>query len=991
MRPKFIDPKEPIAVIGIGSIFPGAQNTSEYWKNILGKVDSITEVPKDRWDWKLFYSEDRSAPDKTYSKIGGFIRGFKFDPLSLRIPPKIAQQMDSVQQIAVAMTAEALKDSGYDKKPFARERTAVIFGNAMGGLKKEASDLRIYTTIYLDKLASSPAFKKLPKATRELISAESETAIKADLMEINEDSMPGELSNVIAGRVANTFNVNGPNFTVDAACAASLGALAQAVNGLRFQQFDMVITGGVDQMMAPPAYVKFCKIGALSPDGSRPFDAGANGFVMGEGAGAVILKRLSDAVKDGDKIYALIRGIGASSDGRGKGITAPNPKGQKLAMQRAFETVDYGPEDVELLEAHGTSTSVGDLVELQAGQEIFAKAKNGSVALGSIKSQIGHLKAAAGAASLIKTVLALHHKILPPSINFKKPNPGLDWKNSPFYVNTEPREWKTARIRRANVSAFGFGGTNFHVVLEEATPETMKRTPMLSASETAKLEDLRPPKPMPPALGGESFILRGVDAGSIFNRLETLKGDAPASGPLTRLASKYRDSRGGHVLAIAAESAEKLKVKIDFALKMREQGETLWDKPPIPFKPKSIFLGRTKGSASEAPKVAFLFPGQGSQYVDMLKDLAGKYQVVRETFEEADRIMTRLIGEPLTAILWTKGGETPEELAAKQNRIKQTEITQPAVLTADVALLRLLRRLGVEPDVVAGHSLGEYGALVAAGVLSFADALDAVSARGREMANTKVDDNGKMASVAAPVSKIEPVLKEIDGYVICANKNCPIQTVIAGESKAVEEAVARFGKKGIQSQLIEVSHAFHSKIVAPATVPYAKFLERVQPKAPKVPVSSNVTAEYYPNDEAEVRKLMAKQISSPVEWIRQINRMYKDGVRIFVEVGPKRALTAFATSTIGEKEGVVVASSNHPKRGGIHEFNDLISRLTAAGVEVDLGKLDPESNDNIYNREYLDWAMSSGAPETSAAATVVTSAPAATSAMGGTQAAMPQD
>ncbi|MEE8425373.1 MAG: beta-ketoacyl synthase N-terminal-like domain-containing protein, partial [Elusimicrobiota bacterium] len=668
-------------------------NTSQYWKNILDKVDSITEVPKDRWDWKLFYSEDRSAPDKTYSKIGGFIRGFKFDPLSLRIPPMIARQMDTVQQLAVATTAEALTDSGYDKKPFDREHTAVIFGNAMGGPKKEASDLRIYTSIYIDKLASSPAFKKLPKSTREAISAETESSVKADLMEITEDSMPGELSNVIAGRVANTFNVNGPNFTVDAACAASLGAVAQAVNGLRFRQFDMVITGGVDQMMEPPAYVKFCKIGALSPDGSRPFDADANGFVMGEGAGAVILKRLSDAVKDGDKIYALIRGIGASSDGRGKGITAPNPKGQKLAMQRAFETVAYGPEDVELLEAHGTATAVGDLVELQAGQEIFAKARNGSVALGSIKSQIGHLKAAAGAASLIKTVLALHHKTLPPSINFKKPNPGIDWKNSPFAVNTEPREWKTDRIRRANVSAFGFGGTNFHVVLEEATPETTKWTPMLSASETAKLEDMRPPKPMPPALGGESFILRGKDAGSIFNRLETLKGDIPASGPLTRTASKYRDERGGHVLAIAAESAEKLKTKIDFALKMRDQGEGLWDQPPIPFKPKSIFLGRTKGRHPKASKIAFLFPGQGSQYVDMLKDLAGKYQVVRETFEEADRIMTLLIGEPLTAILWTKGGETPEELKAKQERIKQTEITQPAVLSADVALLRLLRQL----------------------------------------------------------------------------------------------------------------------------------------------------------------------------------------------------------------------------------------------------------------------------------------------------------
>ncbi|HAH05394.1 MAG TPA: 6-deoxyerythronolide-B synthase, partial [Elusimicrobia bacterium] len=255
---------EPIAIIGLGGIFPKAADIPTFWKNILGKVDSIIEVPADRWDWHLYYSADHSAPDKTYSKIGGFIQGFKFDPLPLRIPPGVAKQMDTVQQYAVVATAEALKDSGYDKKPFDSARTAVIFGNAMGGIKKEATDQRVYTAEIRKRITESKGLSKLDDKTREAVADEIEASIKAGLSPITEDTMPGELSNVIAGRVANVFNLNGPNFTVDAACAASLAAISQAINGLRLREFDMAVTGGIDQMMAPPAFVKFCKIGALS-------------------------------------------------------------------------------------------------------------------------------------------------------------------------------------------------------------------------------------------------------------------------------------------------------------------------------------------------------------------------------------------------------------------------------------------------------------------------------------------------------------------------------------------------------------------------------------------------------------------------------------------------------------------------------------------------------------------------------------------------------
>ncbi|MFH2201859.1 MAG: SDR family NAD(P)-dependent oxidoreductase [Elusimicrobiota bacterium] len=972
---KLIDPQEPIAIIGLGSIFPGAKNTAQYWNNLKGKVDSIIEVPKDRWDWRLYYDADRSVPDKTYSKLGGFVLDFDFDPLKLRIPPTIAKQMDSVQQMAVSATAEALADAGYDKKEFDRERTAVIFGNAMGGPKKEESDLRVYTFRYLDKLKHTPEFGKLSAETRTAILTETENAVKCDMLPITEDTMPGELSNVIAGRIANIFNVNGANFTVDAACAASLGALAQAINGLRFQQYDMVITGGIDQMMAAPAYVKFAKIGALSPDGSRPFDAGANGFIMGEGAGVLLLKRLSDAKRDGDKIYALVRSVGASSDGKGKGITAPNPKGQLLAMRRAFEGVDYTPADVGLLEAHGTSTAVGDVVEVQAAVEVFSGAPAGSIALGSVKSQIGHLKAAAGAASLVKVALALHHKKLPPSINFQTPNPGIDWGKCPFYVNTEMKDWDAGgKTRRANVSAFGFGGTNFHITLEEANASSMDWKPSLSAAAARTLTAAaaaRPPRDLDPSLGGEAFFVRGDSADAVFNKLDRLRRTVP-EGPLTRFARETRDAQGDTILAIAAESGAKLREKIDLVFKHKDQD--IWAKTPMPFKPKAIRPGK---ALKKRPKIAFLFPGQGSQYVDMIKDLAEKYQVVADTFEEADAIMERIIGEKLTDILFTQPGEGEAKYKERQERIKQTEITQPAVLTADVALLRLIRRYGVDADVVAGHSLGEYGALVAAGVLEFEDALLAVSARGKEMAGVKVDDNGKMAFVAAPLEKVEKILEEIDGYVIPANKNCPTQTVIAGRSQAVDEAVRRFKAEGLQSQTIEVSHAFHSKIVAPATEAYGRFLKTLKISAPKIPVNSNVTAGHYPKDKAKIRDLMTRQISAPVEFIRQVERMYQDGVRVFIEVGPKRALTAFVTSTLADKKDVVITATNHPKRGGIHEFNDLLATLAAAGIELDLSKADLDAKDNLYTLDYADWAARGGASKPSASEAPAAPAPAA--------------
>ncbi|MBI4057609.1 MAG: acyltransferase domain-containing protein, partial [Elusimicrobia bacterium] len=376
------------------------------------------------------------------------------------------------------------------------------------------------------------------------------------------------------------------------------------------------------------------------------------------------------------------------------------------------------------------------------------------------------------------------------------------------------------------------------------------------------------------------------------------------------------------------------------------------------------------------PKIAFLFPGQGSQYVDMLRDLAEKYAVVQETFREADEVMEPLLGKKLTEVLFSKAGETEQELKVREEAIKQTEVTQPAVLTADIAILRLLKSFGVEPDVVCGHSLGEYGALVASGILPFKEALQAVSARGKEMAGVKVKDPGKMASVAASCEKVEAVLKDIAGYVVAANKNCPSQTVIAGETKAVEEAIKKFDSLGFQAQEIGVSHAFHSAIVQPAQDPYRKVLERLSIKPPSIPILSNVTGDYYPKETDKIRDLLVQQVANPVEFISEIQRMYEGGVRLFVEVGPKRVLTAFVTSILeergqgpgarGQKNSEltplpsplspwVAISSNHPKKGGINEFNTLLARLSAENVPIQWEDKHPLKSTGIYTEVFTQW------------------------------------
>ncbi|RZV49656.1 MAG: acyltransferase domain-containing protein, partial [Deltaproteobacteria bacterium] len=695
--------------------------------------------------------------------------------------------------------------------------------------------------------------------------------------------------------------------------------------------YDAVLTGGIDSNMSASSFTKFCKIGALSATGTRPYDEGADGFVMGEGAAIFLLKRLEDAEDAGDKIYAVVRGVGGASDGKGKGITAPNPIGQKLAIERAWAHAGENPSTVSLIEGHGTSTRVGDVVEVQSMVDAFADAglPNSSIPIGSVKSNIGHLKGAAGAAGLLKAALALHHKQLPPSIGLQTPNPKIGFGRIPFYVNTELRPWDEFKeVRRAGVSAFGFGGTNFHAVLEEHVPGRIQRktgtfVSVPAGSSTAGASGAVAMADKAPLRG--SLVLGAGSTAELARKLDAVLEAAKAGRAPDRKPPAASDLDAAERLAIDFGDAADLAKKATNAAKgLRADNAAMWKA----LRAQGIFY-RTGAAA----KTAFLYTGQGSQYVNMLRELRELEPIVADTFREADDVMTPLLGKPLSEIIFVDPGNKAA-VAEADEALRQTAITQPAVLATDLALTRLLAAYGTTPDMVMGHSLGEYGALVASGALGFREALEAVSARGREMTKVSVDDNGLMAAVLAPIDEVEAIVSSVDGYVVIANINSFGQSVIGGSTPGVTAAMEAIAKAGHQAIPLPVSHAFHTDVVAPASGPLKKALARLGIESPKIPIVANVTGELYPmgpNVAEAMIELLGRQIASPVQFVKGLETLYEAGARVFVEVGPKSALARFTDDVLGSKPDTLSLFTNHPKLGDIPAFNAALTGLYASG------------------------------------------------------------
>ncbi len=892
-----------VAIVGIGCVLPGAPDLPAFWANILNKVDAITEVPASRWDWRQYYDPDRTARDKVYSRWGGFIDDVPFDPVSFGMPPNSLHSIEPFQLLGLAVVRAALQDAGFLDRPFPRERTSVILGAGGGGA---------------DLSGNYVVRSSLPS-----LFGESATGLADQLTGIlpewTEDSFAGILMNVAAGRIANRFDFGGVNYTVDAACASSLAAVYLAVRDLESRTSDVVVVGGVDAIQNPFAYLCFSKTQALSPTGRcRPFDAKADGIAISEGFAAIVLKRLADAERDGDRIYAVIRGVGGASDGRDRSLTAPRPEGQMRALQRAYAQARFSPATVGLVEAHGTGTVAGDQAEVQALSTFFARSGAGRqrCAIGSVKSMIGHTKATAGVAGLIKVALALYHRVLPPTLGVTEPNPKANFPASPFYVNTEARPWvqeTEGHPRRAGVSAFGFGGTDFHVAVEEYTGNFRPAASTVIDHWPAELLLWR--------RRSRAEILEAVTG--LVEKLE--HGAQPRLADLAyTLALQASEVESGlPTLAIVASSLTELTEKLQAAralLRGNSKREHL---------PTGIHYADQP--LASMGKVAFLFPGQGSQYVNMARDLSVAFPALRACFDRADRVLAGAFEQPLSRYVFPPPVFLPEDEARQRAELTETNIAQPALGVTGLAYFHLLRSLGVEPAMTAGHSYGEFVALHAAGCLSEETLLRLSEARGRFMREGAGDDSGTMAAVDAAPDALQPLLA--DPGLTLANLNAPQQTVISGTRASIERAIAWCAEQGIRVHPLPVACAFHSPLVAPAQRRFADLLGQTPIERPRIPVFSNTTATAYPDDAQAIADLLAEHLVRPVEFVREIEAMYQAGARVFVEVGPRVVLSGLTGRILGAQPHLSVALDQPGRPGLVHLLHSLAA-LAAEGVPL---------------------------------------------------------
>jgi len=921
-KPAATRPETPsdVAVVGMSCLLPKAPDLVTYWENILNKVDAITEVPVERWNPEMYYDPDPKAKDKIYSKWGGFLDDVIFDPMQYGMPPSTLRSIEPAQLLTLEVVRAALEDSGYLDRPFPRERTSVILG-AGGG----AADLGLAygARSFIPNLENLPEFQGRSQEILERMGAR--------LPEWTEDSFAGILTNVSAGRVANRFDLGGSNYTVDAACASSLAAVSLALKELEGHTSDMVIVGGIDTMQNPFTYLCFSKTHALSPRGRcRTFDETADGIGISEGIAMMVFKRLEDAERDGDRIYAVIKGAGSSSDGKERGLTAPRPEGQAKALRRAYAKAGFSPATVGLVEAHGTGTVAGDGAEVQALTQVFSEfeAERQGCAIGSVKSMIGHTKCSAGAAGLIKVALALHHKVLPPTLGVQKPNPRARFPETPFFVNAEARPWlanQSGTPRRAGVSAFGFGGTNFHVVMEEYTGDT-------SSARAASYQQW----------SDELFVWKGESRQSLLETIQSWdkalaqKEVKPALRDLAYTASKQADEKSAPAsqqvlhLAIVASSLDDLRQKLVWAQQSVAQA-----KDGGVSDPRGIYF--SEQPLAPGGKVAFLFPGQGSQYPHMLQDLLLHFPEMQTVFEQASRTLRGVLKQPLSSYIFPPSSFDQDEQQARQKALMQTHVAQPALGAAGMAMFALLQELGLRPDMLAGHSYGEYVALAAAGVFDI-DTLIAVSeARGRFIVSSAEGELGTMAAIEGDTALVGSVLKDVPGVSV-ANANSPRQTVISGTRASVELAVEKFTAQGTAARLIPVACAFHSPLVAPAQKPLAEFLATVKMGEPEIPVYSNTTTTPYPANASAVADQLVEHLVRPVEFAREVEAMYAAGARVFVEVGPQGVLTSLVDRTLQDRPKLA-AASNQSGRPGLTQLLHLLGQLASQGVSLKLDRL----------------------------------------------------
>ena len=893
VKPQPVD----IAIIGMSALLPGAVNVKEYWENLLDGVSAITEIPAHRWDWRIYFDADPSAQDKIYSKWGGFLKDMPFDPMKYGIPPRSIPALDPLQLMTLEVANRCIDDAGYgaDGGPKSqRLRTSIILG-ASGGAGDVGAQYAVRSEMprFLGELDAEAA-KHLPEWT--------------------EDSFAGILLNVAAGRAANRLDFGGVNYTVDAACASSLSAVYQAVLELETGRSDMVLAGGIDTVQGPFGYLCFSKTRALSPRGQcSTFQETADGIVISEGLAMVALKRLKDAERDGDRIYAVIKGVGGSSDGKAKSMTAPHPDGQIRALGRAYDMAGYSPATVGLFEAHGTGTIAGDTSEMTTVTRLLQQSGAGpkAAAIGSVKTLIGHTKAAAGIAGLIKATLSVHHGVLPPHGRRAAPNARLREADIPLYVADKPRPWISRDLpRRAGISAFGFGGTNFHVAIEEHALQ--RAIPGLNPPARNRWKE-------------ELLLWRGPTKADLARQVSALQarvasGFAPDLADLAFTLASAASARG-LVAALVVGRGEDLGARLGALAAHLGEGK------PLP--PAAAF--------SEAPllatgKLALIFPGQGSQYPEMMSDVAVLFPEIADAMAEADAVL----GFPLSRNILPAGAYDEAAQAEAALALTRTDVAQPALGVVEAGLWAVLSSMGLKADMAAGHSYGEFVALHAAGVMDKADLFRVSRARGRFMVEAgQGGDLGTMAAARGSREAIEAMIKGLDG-VLVANHNAPEQSILSGTRAAIAEAQKRGEGLGISVKPITVGAAFHSPIVAPAEAKLAEFIGAMTLQAPRFAVYSNTTAKVYPADPKAIGAQLAAQLSRPVEFVAEVKAMAADGARVFLSVGPKSAHATMVRQILGDSAKAITTDD---EAGGLRGLLSAIGSLLAEGAALDVTRL----------------------------------------------------
>jgi enediyne polyketide synthase len=913
-----------IAVIGMGCWYPGAKDLRQLWENILSRRRQFRESPPQRLPLADYYDPDPRFPDKTYGKLMAVIDGFDFDWASKRIPKTVVETADIAHWVALEVAIAALEDSGYTRANVQGERTGVILGNSLTGEQTRSNNMRLRWPFIQRVIRAAAQAKGLPLPMVDELATAMEEYYKSVFSPFTEDTLSGNLSNTIAGRICNYFNFDGGGYTVDGACSSSLIAVATAANALSNGDLDLALAGGVDISLDTFELVGFAKTGALTRKDMSVYDQKASGFIPGEGSGFVVLKRLEDARADKDYIYAVLNGWGISSDGKG-GLTAPSREGQAKALRRAYERAGYSLSHVDFIEGHGTGTPVGDRAELEGiSLAMGADSQTNPRACGvtSFKSLVGHTKAAAGIGGFIKAVMAVNRRVIPPLAGCNEPNEVFDKAARCLYPVLQGEVKKTTDTLRAGVSAMGFGGINCHVTLESGDAPANKLEP--SIDEQALLVS---------AQETEIFVLSAASIPALLQSIDALLGKVQglSLSELIDLAAHLTQQLNQELpvrAALIARSPEELLARLLFLQELLNAQPL--DEGQLILNPQQ---GIWVGNQGKHSRIGFLFPGQGSQKLNMARTLVQRFSWARELVNQTDKWLQEIGAASISEYIYRPldraiNQEQVEEWAKK---IAQTEIAQPAICLASLLWMHYLQHLGLKPVSVGGHSLGELTAFHAAGAFDEEALIRLAAVRGRAMSASGQGVRGSMVSIACSRDKAEELLKQVNGYAAIANINSPQQIVISGEQSSIEQVIELAVAQEIKTYKLPVSHAFHSQLVAEAAEQLQNYeLAPNTLKKTTLGLVSCVDGQEPPTG-LQLRDHFAHQVVAQVDFVSLVKTL-EQTCDLLIEVGPGKVLSGLV-SDINGLQGLQCLPVE-AKPGFDQSLNMMLANVFARGHDI---------------------------------------------------------